>query len=101
MFLQTIPGWFAGINSIDRKLFFSVNNGLANNFVMTLTRHSSRWVNLFFLWALVICFAQVYVGVHYPLDVISGALLGAGIGYIIAIFFNNYAGLVSLQNKIA
>lgn len=27
-------------------------------------------------WAIVIAFAQVYVGVHYPLDVICGALLG-------------------------
>ena len=28
------------------------------------------------LWATLICIAQVYVGVHYPLDIIGGALLG-------------------------
>lgn len=37
-----------------------------------------RW--LFFLWAGVISFAQVYVGVHYPSDVICGAILGLIIG---------------------
>jgi membrane-associated phospholipid phosphatase len=75
--------------------------GLAMFFVITLRKYTSAWVNLFFAWAVIICFAQVYVGVHYPIDVVSGALLGCGIGYIIAVFFNNYAGLISLQNKRA
>jgi len=75
--------------------------GMAMFIVMTLKTFTGRWVNLFFLWAAMICFAQVYVGVHYPFDVVSGALLGCLLGYIIALFFNNYAGLVSLQNKSA
>lgn len=29
------------------------------------------------IWASIISFAQVYVGVHYPSDVISGAILGS------------------------
>lgn len=29
-----------------------------------------------FLWAASVAYAQVYVGVHYPLDIIAGALLG-------------------------
>ncbi len=74
---------------------------IAMFFVLTLRPFTSAWINLFFAWAAVICFAQVYVGVHYPFDVFSGAVLGCAIGYIIALFFNNYAGLVSLQNKRA
>ena len=38
-----------------------------------------RWALL--LWAGSVAFAQVYVGVHYPIDVVCGALLGAGIGW--------------------
>ncbi len=38
-----------------------------------------RW--LLPLWAASIAYAQVYVGVHFPLDVIGGALLGSIIGY--------------------
>lgn len=34
------------------------------------------------IWATAIAFSQVYVGVHYPLDVICGALLGSCMGYI-------------------
>lgn len=39
------------------------------------------------LWALSICFAQVYVGVHFPVDVTAGALLGAIIGSVFAAIF--------------
>lgn len=33
------------------------------------------------LWAFSISFAQVYVGVHYPIDTIFGAFLGTSIGF--------------------
>ena len=35
---------------------------------------------LFFLIAIAICFSRVYVGVHYPYDVLAGAVLGSLIG---------------------
>ncbi len=35
-----------------------------------------------FLWASSIAFGQIYVGVHFPLDVIAGTCLGMLIGYI-------------------
>ena len=38
-------------------------------------------------WAVAVAFAQVYVGVHYPLDVLSGALLGVCIAYFWSAMF--------------
>lgn len=35
-------------------------------------------------WAAIICFAQVYVGVHFPLDVTCGAIYGAIVGWLFA-----------------
>lgn len=75
--------------------------GTAMFIAVTLRAYTGPWIRLFFVWAAAICLAQVYVGVHYPLDVLSGGLLGCMLSYIIAVFFNNYAGLVSLQNKSA
>ena len=34
-------------------------------------------------WAFSISFAQIYVGVHFPLDILFGALLGSIIGYVV------------------
>ncbi len=45
----------------------------------------NRWkqiLPLAVLWAFSISFAQVYVGVHYPLDVTAGGIIGGMIGYI-------------------
>ena len=39
-----------------------------------------RWAPAFFLLAVAIGFSRVYVGVHYPLDVLGGAFLGLLIG---------------------
>jgi len=44
-------------------------------------RHRPWWL---ILWAASIAYAQVYVGVHYPLDVIAGGLLGWLIGSLLA-----------------
>lgn len=39
-----------------------------------------RWPIL--AWAAIVSFAQIYVGVHFPLDIIFGAFLGILIGWI-------------------
>ncbi len=52
-------------------------------FLISVIPLRMRWVLPFALiWASGVCFAQVYVGIHYPLDVIFGALLGASIGLV-------------------
>jgi undecaprenyl-diphosphatase len=38
-----------------------------------------RWSILFYCLAALICLSRVYVGHHYPLDVIGGATLGAAV----------------------
>ncbi len=32
------------------------------------------------IWAFIISFSQIYVGVHYPIDTMAGAILGSSIG---------------------
>src|SRR5690242_18079760 len=49
--------------------------GLATFAFFTFKGIFKKWMYLAFVWALFIAYAQVYVGVHYPLDVIGGAIL--------------------------
>lgn len=59
-------------------------------FMLTLSLIFPYSKYIFILWAFSISYGQVYVGVHYPLDVIFGALIGSVIGYIAAYFFNQH-----------
>lgn len=60
---------------------------------LTFKNISGKWTVLIFLWAALISYAQVYVGVHFPTDVIAGAIAGTIIGYIAAKTFNKKVGL--------
>ncbi len=37
---------------------------------------------LLYLWAVLVSYSRIYVGVHFPLDVVSGALIGLLIGWL-------------------
>jgi len=67
---------------------------MAAFFYFTLNKFIGKWALLFFLWAFSICYAQVYIGVHFPLDVISGGLIGFVFGYLAARSFNKNYDLV-------
>jgi membrane-associated phospholipid phosphatase len=68
--------------------------------VATLKKHTSAWMYALFVWAGIVCYAQVYVGVHYPIDVLSGGLLGCLLGLFAANSFNKFAGFNRLSTKI-
>lgn len=36
-----------------------------------------------FVWALIVSYSRIYVGVHYPGDVLVGAVVGIGCGYVV------------------
>jgi undecaprenyl-diphosphatase len=67
--------------------------GIAMFLFMTLKARFKKWPAFLFFWAFLISFAQVYVGVHYPLDIIAGAVIGIVIGYLSGKLFNRNYGL--------
>jgi len=48
-----------------------------------------RWYWLW-IWALAIGYAQVYVGKHYPGDILVGAMLGTLAGWLFALLFRKW-----------
>ena len=70
--------------------------GQAMFYFITL-RHIGKWWMLAFGWAFAIVYTQVYVGVHYPFDVLCGALVGCIIGWFIGKLFLKQTGMLSLD----
>ncbi|RPH32508.1 MAG: phosphatase PAP2 family protein [Bacteroidales bacterium] len=61
-----------------------VSSHAANTFgvaVFLSLLFSKRWITYSLLiWAAFVSYSRIYLGVHFPGDVICGAILGAGIG---------------------
>ncbi len=59
------------------------SNHFAMAFIVSyiFRRRKKIWRYLLFLWAASIALAQVYVGVHYPIDIFCGAILGCLIAF--------------------
>ena len=63
---------------------------MATFFYFSLRPYFRKWSLLFFLWAGIISFAQIYVGVHYPGDVIGGTIVGLLAGRFTYYLFKRY-----------
>lgn len=40
--------------------------------------------NVLILWAFIVAYSRIYIGVHFPLDVITGIVIGAVFGWLFA-----------------
>ena len=72
--------------------FGFVSSHAANSFAIAtlaflfLRKKSKRWSWLF-LWAITVSYSRIYLGVHYPLDILGGAMVGvlvATLGYFLS-----------------
>ena len=70
--------------------------GVAVFLYITLHKYLGKWSLLFFVWAATISYGQVYVGVHFPLDIIGGAIIGSIVGYLTSSFFIRRIGMPPL-----
>jgi undecaprenyl-diphosphatase len=60
-------------------------------FMVTVFGHfMKRWRHLWWLWAFLVSISQVYVGLHYPLDILGGAVLGIVVGLSMGTIAKHY-----------
>ena len=67
-------GYFSAhaANSFGPAVFFSI-----------LFRNKVRYIGLVLMaWACIVAYSRIYIGVHYPLDVVTGALVGTLFGWL-------------------
>ncbi|MDT0644423.1 phosphatase PAP2 family protein [Zunongwangia sp. F363] len=45
-----------------------------------------KWIYLILLWPLLASYSRIYLGVHYPADILTGMTIGGILGYIYYLF---------------
>jgi undecaprenyl-diphosphatase len=73
--------------------------GMGTFFFVTFYPILKKWAWMGIFWAVLIAYAQVYVGVHYPLDVLAGALIGVLAGSLTGKLFNKRYGFAIFDNQ--
>ncbi|MBF2709378.1 phosphatase PAP2 family protein [Flavobacterium soyangense] len=70
-----------------RKSFSFFSGHAANTMAVTtflyhILKDKFKYFGLLFLWPLIFAYSRIYLGLHYPLDIICGYLCGAILGFL-------------------
>jgi len=68
-------------------------------FLMTRAFLPFAWRLYPVLLAALIAFSRPYIGVHFPSDILAGALAGAGVAGIVCFVFLTIAGRTGITGK--
>ena len=65
--------------------FFSghaANTMAVATFLYLIFKKQFKYLGLLFLWPLIFAYSRIYLGLHYPIDILSGYLCGLITGYL-------------------
>lgn len=75
------------IRVVQSRTSFSFFSGHAANtmsvatFLYLIFKKQFKYFGLLFLWPLIFAYSRIYLGLHYPLDILSGYLCGLITGF--------------------
>lgn len=87
------------VKSSDTFSFFSghaANSMATMTFLFLILRKYYRFAFLLFLFPLIFAYSRIYLGLHYPIDILVGYGVGFFFGYV---FYKGYLGLKKLKNS--
>lgn len=76
------------VNGYRGGVFSFVSSHAANafgvaTFLWLILRKNVKWIWVMFIWATIFSYTRIYLGVHYPSDILGGGVLGALIGLLV------------------
>lgn len=82
----SLDGLLHIVNNYRGGLYGFASSHAANTFgiatyIFLLFRGRYHWMSVIFLWAVLMSYTRIYLGVHYPGDVVVGALIGILCGW--------------------
>lgn len=60
----------------------STTSFAVTTFIILTLREFYKYPYLLLIWPIIFAYSRIYVGVHYPVDIFIGMLLGITIGYV-------------------
>ena len=82
----SLEGLVHTVNDKCGGMYGFVSSHAANSFaaaVLSIGLLRKKWFTVLMItWAVLVSYSRVYLGVHYPGDIIAGAALGALLGYV-------------------
>ena len=83
------------VNNYRGGVYGFVSNHAANSFALAVFMSfllKKRFFTIAILfWAALVSYSRIYLGVHYPGDILGGALLGLLIGWLVYYLFNRFS----------
>jgi undecaprenyl-diphosphatase len=71
----------------------ATNTAAAGAFVWVMLQHRPKWLLPVIVgWVLLVGYSRIYLGVHYPLDVLAGFIWGTFIGWLVGRFAGRVLG---------
>lgn len=65
----------------------SVSMAVTTFLVLCLRKHT-QWTYLLFIWPMLFSFSRIYVGVHYPSDIMVGWMVGSAVAFVMYFLLN-------------
>jgi undecaprenyl-diphosphatase len=97
---ETLIGLIRVVKDSDTFSFFSghASNSMATTtFIFLIIRKFYKYTYLLFLFPIIFAYSRIYLGLHFPGDILTGYLFGATFGFV---FYKLYLFLGKKYNLI-